>query len=240
MKERAILLVLLLGMSACAKRAVDAPASGAAAVPSGAVLTEVSGGKQVTRIGALLDQPVVVQLNDAQGTAIPGAVLSLSGAQGVKFDPASGPTDATGQFTTLVSAPGTSGRFQLLASTTDGKVQLKVEQVALGYEQLLGRQLSNQYCVRCHDPESTPERVSNMDNLDPKPHAFTEGDTYNKFSDADLTAIIGHGGPALNKASSMPPFGFTLSPSEIQALTSYIRAISDPPYSDTTRVYASK
>jgi mono/diheme cytochrome c family protein len=76
-----------------------------------------------------------------------------------------------------------------------------------------------------------------MDNLDPKPHAFSDGETYNKISDADLVALIGHGGPALNKSAAMPPFGYTLSVAEIQALASYIRAIADPPY---TRVYANK
>lgn len=50
--------------------------------------------------------------------------------------------------------------------------------------------------VRCHNPESTAERVSNFDNLEVKPRLFTEGDTLNKMSGPDLTAIIDHGGPA--------------------------------------------
>jgi len=109
-------------------------------------------------------------------------------------------------------------------------VRLSVDEIALGYEATLGRQLNVQYCARCHDPESTPERVSNMDNLDPKPHPFTEGDTFNKVSDADLISTITHGGAALNKSAAMPPFGYTLSKAEVQALASYIRAVADPPY----------
>jgi mono/diheme cytochrome c family protein len=112
--------------------------------------------------------------------------------------------------------------------------------MALGYEQLLGRQLNQQFCNRCHDPESTTERVSNMDNLDPKPHPFSEGDTLNKMSDADLVAIIGHGGGALSKSPSMPPFGYTLSKSDIQALVGYIRAVADPPYHAPGATYANK
>ncbi|MGC2743290.1 MAG: hypothetical protein WA672_08880 [Candidatus Angelobacter sp.] len=27
--------------------------------------------------------------------------------------------------------------------------------------------VNDKYCIRCHDPESTPERVSNLDNLSP-------------------------------------------------------------------------
>ena len=81
------------------------------------------------------------------------------------------------------------------------------------------------------------ERVSNFDNLEIKPHPFTEGDTLNKISDTDLTAIISHGGPALNKSALMPAWGNTLSKSEIQALISYIRAVSDPHNPNAGPVY---
>lgn len=234
--KRLILLVIVAGMTGCAKQALTPTPTGAAA-PGGAMLTESSGGKQVAAIGTPLEQLVVVQLNDAKGAAAAGVGIMLSGPAGAQFDPPSGVTDASGQFASQVAAPGTSGHFQIVAATADGKAQLKIDGIALGYEQGLGRQLSTQYCASCHDPESTPERVSNMDNLDPKPHAFSEGGTYNKISDADLTSLISHGGAALNKSASMPPFGYTLTPAEIQALVSYIRAIADPPYE---RVYANK
>jgi mono/diheme cytochrome c family protein len=115
---------------------------------------------------------------------------------------------------------------------------LKVEEIALGYQQTLGRQLNDQYCERCHNPESTVERVSNFDNLEIKPHPFTDGDTLNKINDADLSATISHGGPVLNKSALMPAWGNTLSKSDIQALISYIRAISDPPTRNVRAVYA--
>jgi mono/diheme cytochrome c family protein len=79
-----------------------------------------------------------------------------------------------------------------------------------------------------------------MDNLDPKPHPFAEGDTLNKLSDADLVNIITHGGEALNKSASMPPFGYTLSKLDIQSLASYIRAVADPPYRAPGAAYANK
>ncbi len=71
------------------------------------------------------------------------------------------------------------------------------------------------------------------------PHPFTEGDTLNKLSDADLTAIISHGGPALKRSGLMPPYGYTLSKNEIEALVSYVRLVSDPPYAPGT-VYTRK
>jgi mono/diheme cytochrome c family protein len=51
-------------------------------------------------------------------------------------------------------------------------------------------------------------------------------------------AIISHGGPALNESPEMPPFGYTLSKSDIQAVISYIRAVADPPFHSAGVVYA--
>jgi len=64
--------------------------------------------------------------------------------------------------------------------------------------------VSDIHCVRCHDSESTPERVSNHDNLIAQAHSFTDGAILNAMSDADLAAIIGHGGAALGKSAEMP------------------------------------
>lgn len=198
----------------------------------GAAIVESSGGKQIAQIGSSLPQPVVVQVNDASGNAVTGALVELAAVPGVVFDPPSGLTDSSGQVTTNVSLGGMAGRYQIIASTIDKshkRIELKLEEIALGYQQTLGRRLNDQYCDRCHNPESTAERVSNYDNLEAKPHLFAEGDTLNKISDADLTAIITYGGPALNKSALMPAWGNTLSKSDIQALIAYIRAISDPP-----------
>lgn len=210
---------------------------------SGAAIVESSGGKQVSYIGMPLDQPVVVQVNDANGGGVTGAAVYFNGPAGVTFTPTAALTDSSGQVTTNIALGQQSGRYKLTASTRDasGKnVQVAIEELALGYQQTMGAQLNAQYCIRCHDPESTPQRVSNMDNLAVKPHTFTEGDTLNKMSDADLVAIISHGGAALNKSNLMPAWGYTLSRSDIAALISYIRAVADPPYQEGGLVYAQK
>jgi mono/diheme cytochrome c family protein len=228
-----LLMISVLAMSvatSCSHKTESAALPKATAF--GAAIVESSGGKQVAQTGGLLPQPVVVQINDEQGTAVAGALVEFAAAEGVTFDPANGLTDSSGQVTTNVSLGGMAGRYQLTAFTFDKshkKVELKLDEIALGYQQTLGRQINDQYCERCHNPESTAQRVSNYDNLDVKPHPFTEGDTLNKMSDADLTAIITHGGPALNKSALMPAWGNTLSKADIQALISYIRAIADPP-----------
>lgn len=206
----------------------------------GTAIVESSGGKQVAQTGALLPQPLVVQVNDAQGTAVAGARVEFEAAPGVAFDPIQGITDSSGQLTTNVSLGGMAGHYQITASTTDKsqkRIELKIEEIALGYQQMLGSHLNTQYCDRCHNAESTVERVSNYDNLEVKPHPFTEGDTLNKMSDADLTAIISYGGPALNKSALMPAWGNTLSKSDTQALISYIRAIADPASRSAGPVY---
>jgi mono/diheme cytochrome c family protein len=232
------LLSAVLALS-CSHKTASAPLPTPTAF--GAVIVESSGGKQTAQTGTLLPQPVVVQVNDEQGTAVAGALVEFNAAPGVTFDPSYGLTDSSGQVTTNVTLGGMAGRYQLTALSSDKagkKIALTVEEIALGYQQTLGRQLNDQYCERCHNPESTVERVSNFDNLEIKPHPFTEGDTLNKISDADLTAIISHGGPALNKSALMPAWGNTLSKSDIQALVSYIRAISDPPNRNAGPVYA--
>ena len=236
-------IALLLGLSlfgtSCSRKTASTTALKPTAV--GAAIVESSGGKQFAQTGSLLAQPVVVQVNDDQGTAVAGALVDFSGASGVTFDPPSALTDASGQVTTNVSLGGMAGRYQITASTLDKshkRVELKLEEIALGYQQTLGRRLNDQYCDRCHNSESTAERVSNYDNLDVKPHAFSEGDVLNKMSESELTAIITNGGPALQKSALMPAWGNTLSKSDIQALIAYIRAVSDPPSRISGPLYA--
>jgi len=239
MKTRAILIALLvLMLCGCSRKGTPLLVAN-----FGTALVESSGGKQIGATGMVLAQPLVVQVNDDQGNAVVGAPVIFSGPAGVSFDPATGTTDSSGQFATNVRLGGKAGRYQLIARTftkARKSVELKLEEIALGYQQQVGFQFDDKYCARCHNPESSAERVSNYDNLEVKPHPFTEGDTLNKMSDAELTAIISHGGPALNKSPLMPPYGYTLSKTDIEALIAYIRLISDPPYHAAGMVYAQK
>jgi mono/diheme cytochrome c family protein len=199
----------------------------------GAAIVDVSGEKQAAGAGATLDQPVIVQVNDAKGGAVAGALVQFSGAGGVRFDPPAGLTGSDGQFSTAVRLGGEAGLYSLTAATRDksGKVlTVALPEIALDYQQTLGRELSEKYCSRCHNSESTAERVSNHDNLSVAPHAFSDGATLNKISPANLIAVISHGGAALGKSPEMPPYSPALSAGEIEALAAYARAIADPPY----------
>jgi hypothetical protein len=225
----------------CSNRHVAAPALHATA--AGAALVESSGGKQLGSPGTTLAQPLVVQVNDKQGNSVTGSLVNFSGPAGVAFDPPQVVTDSSGQASTQVTLGGFAGRYDLTASSTDaaGKTfVLNVAEMAAGYQQQLGYEIEENYCARCHDQESTTQRVSNFDNLAVKPHAFSEGDALNKLSDSDLTAIISHGGPSVNLSALMPPYGATLSKPEQQALIAYIRLVADPPYKPAGVVYAKR
>lgn len=226
----AVMLVMLFGFG-CKRM----PTGQTAATPTkfGVAIVDIGGEKQAASTGASLDQPVVAQVNDAQGNAVAGALVQFSGTGGVRFDPAAGLTGNDGQFSTTVRLGEEAGLYSLVAATYDksGKaVQVKFPEIALDYQQNLGRELNEKYCSRCHNSESSAEKVSNHDNLTVAPHAFSDGATLNPMSHANLIAIIGHGGAALGKSTEMPPYSATLSANDIEALAAYIRAVADPPY----------
>ncbi|MGB9454983.1 MAG: c-type cytochrome [Bryobacteraceae bacterium] len=236
--KRALVALALLAAAGCRR----VPSSVPAASAFGAAIVDIGGEQQVAGVGATLDQPVVAEVNDAQGNGVAGALVEMRAAGGVRFDPPSGLTGSDGQFSTTVRLGSMSGRYSLIATTRDkaGKsLQVAFPEIALGYQQTLGRELNEKYCSRCHNPESTAERVSNHDNLSVPPHAFSDGATLNQISRSNLVAIIGHGGAALGKSPEMPPYSPTLSASDIDALAAYIRAVADPPYRPQGVFYAN-
>ena len=78
-----VLAVLTLGCSRKSKlpEALKPTALGAAIAESG-------GGKRIGSIGMPLDQPLVVQVNDATGGGVAGAAVYFTGPAGVTFKPA--------------------------------------------------------------------------------------------------------------------------------------------------------
>lgn len=226
------LLTFMLAATALFAGCKHAPVQTLHATAYGATVTEVSGSKQVGQVGATLPQPVVVQVNGADGNPVTGALVRFRG-QGLQFTPAEALSDASGQVTTNVQLGFENGDYQIVAETwkQDGTANtLALRETALGYEQTLGKQVNDTYCIRCHDSESTPERVSNLDNLSPAPHQFSDGATLNRMSDTDLLNMITRGGPAVGKSPQMPGYASTLKPAEIKAVLAYMRAVADPPY----------
>lgn len=227
------LTCILLLLSGCSRNQPgDTTAHPLHAKAVGWQMVEVSGDKQAGGVGAALQDPVVVQVNGADGSPVAGALVSFYG-EGLKLHPSQDVSDASGQVSIAVQLGGVPGSYRIIAETPKtggGSASVEMREIALGYEQKVGRDINEKYCIRCHDQESTPERVSNFDNLSPAPHGFSDGAFLNPISDADLTKLIAQGGPALSKSPAMPAFGSTLSTSQIKAVMTYMRAIADPPY----------
>ncbi|MFI5109617.1 MAG: c-type cytochrome [Terriglobales bacterium] len=228
-------LALTLILSGCTRRRAASPLPTPKAY--GTQIVEVSGGKQIGGVGSKLPDPLVVQVNGADGNPVAGALVSFRGA-GLMFNPPYASSDASGQVSVVVQLGGIPGSYQVLAETPKsggGTVTVTSREIALGYQEKLGKEVSEKYCAVCHDPESTPEKVSNFDNLaPPAPHQFTDGNTLNPMSDGDLIKIIADGGPALGKSPQTPAYRRTLTMAEIKAVVAYLRAVADPPYLGAT------
>ena len=67
----------------------------------GTQMIEVSGSKQVAEVGGQLPQPVVLQVNGADGNAVEGALVTFRG-DGLSFNPQQALSDSSGQVTTAV------------------------------------------------------------------------------------------------------------------------------------------
>ena len=225
-------LVFIMILAGCTRRQAANPLPPTKAY--GTQIVEVSGGKQIAGVGSKLSDPLVVQVNGADGNPVAGALVSFRSA-GVTFNPRDAVSDSSGQVSVVVQLGGIPGSYQVLAETPrsgGGAVTVTSREIALGYQEKLGKEVSGKYCAVCHDPESTAERVSNFDNLaPPAPHQFTDGNTLNKMSDGDLIKIIADGGPALGKSPQTPAYRSTLTMPEIKAVVAYLRAVADPPYS---------
>ncbi len=101
--------------------------------------------------------------------------------------------------------------------------------IPLNFQQAKGKRLFYQYCVWCH-AEVTPAGPSNRSNLNPTPPLMNDGAALNGQTDESLQKIVTLGGSAVGKSAMMPPFGRTLTPSDVQALIGFARAIAEPPY----------
>ena len=234
-------MLALTILAGCSHHAKPAPALHASAY--GSALAVSSGDKQLGTPGAPLPQPLVIEVNDDQGNGVQGALVKFSGPAGVSFNPAAALSDSNGEVSTNVTVGDSSGRYTVEVITTDKKgkeIPLQVNELAAGYQEMLGYEVQKKYCSRCHDPNSTPEQVSNYGNLAVAPHPFDRGNTFNKLSDADLASIISHGGPAMNLSALMPDYGSTLSKADIRAVIAYIRLVSNPPFQAPGMVYATR
>lgn len=106
--------------------------------------------------------------------------------------------------------------------------------IPLNYQQAEGKRIFYQQCVWCH-ADQTPAGPSNRSNVTPAPPLWNDGATLNSLSDAFLGKFTALGGSAMGKSAMMPPYGKTLTPTDVRALIAYARAIAVPPYQTPAR-----
>jgi mono/diheme cytochrome c family protein len=106
--------------------------------------------------------------------------------------------------------------------------------IPLNYQQAQGKRVFYQNCVWCH-ADSTPAGPSNRSNLNPNPPLANDGATLNTLNDDFIRNVITLGGAAAGKSASMPPWGKTLRPDDIEAVIAFYRAIAQPAYQPPVR-----
>jgi mono/diheme cytochrome c family protein len=127
--------------------------------------------------------------------------------------------------------PAEAAKVEPQQATYDSELDWADSQkiIPLGYQQAQGKRVFYQYCVWCH-ADATPAGPSNRSNLTPVPALLNDGSVLNSQSDEYMQNIITLGGSAMGKSAMMPPYGHTLTSSEIRAVIAFTRAIAQPAY----------
>jgi len=81
------------------------------------------------------------------------------------------------------------------------------------------------YCAACHGLEGKGDGPNNTKTQPVRPRNHTNAAKMSQLSDEDIIEVIKEGGAATNRSRMMPPFGETLSKSEITALKDYLREL---------------
>jgi mono/diheme cytochrome c family protein len=93
------------------------------------------------------------------------------------------------------------------------------------YQTRLGADVYRYYCETCHGAEGRGDGF-NAFNLDPKPPDFTAPGFRQSRSTEQLRAGIEKGGKAMGRSAAMPPWGRTLSASQVRAVLRHIQRLA--------------
>jgi len=87
------------------------------------------------------------------------------------------------------------------------------------------KQVYDRYCSVCHGLEGKGDGF-NAYNLDPKPRNFTDSSFVARVDSGLIVETITKGGGAIGLSPVMPPWGRTLSESDIAAVALYVRRLA--------------
>ncbi|MBI4590031.1 MAG: c-type cytochrome [Candidatus Rokubacteria bacterium] len=82
------------------------------------------------------------------------------------------------------------------------------------------------YCAVCHGPEGKGDGPNAPFLEDDQPRDLTDSRYIGGLSDEHLYRVIAEGGQAIRGSRFMPPWRWTLSPSQIREMVTFIRALS--------------
>jgi cytochrome c oxidase cbb3-type subunit 3 len=88
-----------------------------------------------------------------------------------------------------------------------------------------GKDLYRTYCWQCHGSQGNGKGINAGDNMSVAPRDHTDAEYMSGRTDAELFKAIKEGGPAVNKAVLMPPWGAVLTDEEIHTLVRYLREL---------------
>jgi mono/diheme cytochrome c family protein len=83
------------------------------------------------------------------------------------------------------------------------------------------------HCAQCHGLKGMGDGPNATKEMPVSPRDHTSAVEMNKLTDSDIINAITEGGTATSKSSLMPPYGKTLSKSEISSLKDYLRKLCD-------------
>ena len=87
-----------------------------------------------------------------------------------------------------------------------------------------GGKMYMHYCTACHGNKGDGKGF-NAKNLDPRPAVHTDAAFMIKRTNKELSDAISGGGRTIGKSTLMPPWGKTLSDTQVQSLVLYLRKL---------------
>lgn len=88
------------------------------------------------------------------------------------------------------------------------------------------KHIYNAYCTQCHGINGNGLGI-NTPYMNVRPRDHTSKKDMNHLSDKQLFKAIKVGGLSISKSVEMPPWGYTFTDEEINALVSYLRELCD-------------
>lgn len=89
-----------------------------------------------------------------------------------------------------------------------------------------GAVLYKMYCTQCHGVTGNGKGI-NAPSMSVQPRDHTDTKEMSTRTDADLTKVIQHGGPSINKSVLMPVWGGNFTDADVKDLVAHLHTLFD-------------